>query len=248
MILQETSGILILVLFLRHLDSVILRHRTLPVLPRFLSAPVVSPLALEVWAISFRMGIRPKTLLLLKGDMTTRRGCLTVATRDGYKLACTMALLFSSAACGHPTDERLIEVFENHQTEFAQLRTMAASDRSLKSISRDVVLVGGVMLEPRRADDASFERAGFPRRRFEQYARLFEKTGIVGLWIERTEVSFRAELPSMFSGDLTKGIRFSEADLQPLFNNLDAPVSEAWPGYVRFRALKPNWYLYKEWE
>ncbi len=169
-----------------------------------------------------------------------------MATQQYIFLTLTVTLaLISALNCGgktHPSDAVLEMNFHKHEADFQRLISMPNEDRSVVVIAFDFNWL---------ADDHSWPRAG-PERglskdRWDSYRALFQELGLkCGLtrWEDSNIIALCSSAVGMVTSGTYKGYAYSEAELTPTAESLDAIPEILKNEPVDYKSIAPHWYLY----
>lgn len=125
---------------------------------------------------------------------------------------------------------------------------MVEGDSHLTMIHRDQVREGSVT-SATPADDLG--HVHLSAERYKKYLMLFDQLGLAeGVARSDRGIWFDAESPSYFNGDTAKGYIYARSDPGMVVGDLDsyvpAPtVNARRPGFIVFKHVSGNWYLYK---
>jgi hypothetical protein len=156
-------------------------------------------------------------------------------------------LVCSLTSCSSPpSDEALTRVFDQHQETFERLITMLREDSSIRAIRRD-------WLDTLDGKEQRFDEQPITidRPRWTAYRELFRDLGLSnGATRVQTDACefylFEYGSGFVFSSE-SKGFAYCETEPSPLVASLDSdPGIE--PKKTTFRKLKPNWYLFYEYD
>jgi hypothetical protein len=174
---------------------------------------------------------------------------VTGAAREAAGFGLAFLLAVACCGCGNISDKALQANFVRHEAIFEELRNMIVADAPITMVRRHLIRAGNVTIYSPPQD---LERVGLSAKRYARYIQLFDQLGLAeGVSRSDYNVWFAAESPSMLSGGVTKGYIYSLSEKTPLVPELDAyvpaPTAGARrPGFLVFKQLKPNWYIYRD--
>ena len=158
---------------------------------------------------------------------------------DAFRCLLGLALTaFMTVGCNRKSDARLQDTFDNHRDDFTRLAMMSHQDRHVVRIDFNFTALD---------TDSSWSRSdlGFSEQRWDEYRMLFRKLKIA-YGIDRRDdfpgvVFFWADCDGSAISRDCKGYAYSQGSLKPTVGDLDGLA----PG-VAFKALSPNWYLFRD--
>ena len=169
-----------------------------------------------------------------------------MATRQHRFFILTVTLgLISALNCGgkpHPSDSALEMNFHKHEMDFQRLVSMSNEDRSVVRIADDFNWLD---------DDHSWPRTGpergLSKNRWDAYRSLFNDLGLK-CGLTRPENSdiivFCASATGIVTNGTDKGYAYSEAELTPTVESLDAVPEILKNQRIVYKSLASHWYLY----
>jgi hypothetical protein len=137
-------------------------------------------------------------------------------------------------ACGHPSDQELIERFEARQEKFDALLRMYQEDSTLLRVTPDFTI-------PKNSLSAE---------RWAEYRDLFDDLGLDGGLSGRSPgpTIFFASTRGFVTGGDVKGYAYSEAVPGRLLDSLDRRPSDSESNVPVYRRITNRWYLYYSWD
>jgi hypothetical protein len=150
----------------------------------------------------------------------------------------------------HPTDTKLLEIFNKNENSFDKLIEMSNTDSNVIRIAYDFTRLETNWDWPRPDS-----QLGFTRERWDEYRSLFRKLELKsGLYRDNNSnapiVLLTASSIGMTFRGSSKGFAYSKQALSPVLESLDQKESlspqNKEHGTV-FRKIKEDWYLYFDW-
>lgn len=148
----------------------------------------------------------------------------------------------------HPSDNELIQNFQNNEADFEKLNQMAKEDSDFVRIAHHFNWTKESADYP-----PSKLKKVLPEERWNEYRNLFDKLNLTaGICnYQPKEVWFLASGKGMVTGGSTKGYMYLAEEPSPIIESLDKPnfnrpEFEGKSSAILYRKLKGNWYLYYE--
>ena len=161
-----------------------------------------------------------------------------------FILTVTIGLIFALNCGGnrHPSDSVLEMNFHKHEADFQRLVSMSNEDRSVVRIAYDFNFL---------ANDHSWPRTGPERglsnERWDAYRSLFNeldlKCGLTRLE-DSDIIVLCASATGMVTSGSDKGYAYSEDELTPTVQSLDAIPETLKYQRIVYKSIEPHWYLY----
>ena len=147
----------------------------------------------------------------------------------------------------HPSDEALINYFNNHRSDFDRLVSMALEDSSVRAIYSESVMLDDYKVWPATTSE------GFSSDRWNEYRSVFarlSKYKIDCLTKKRDRIHIIASgdsspLPGLDTIVIVKGYVYAVEEPAPLVSSLDEMGFDSTGTF--FRRIDQHWYLYHEW-
>ncbi len=169
-----------------------------------------------------------------------------MATRQHtlFMLIVTLGTI-SALSCGgtaHPADSVLEMNFRKHKSDFQLLVSMSNEDRSIVRIPLSF---------PYLSNDNSWPRTGagpgLSNDRWDAYRSLFQKLGLKRGLTRQGDLDIIV-LCASAAGNVTsgtdKGYAYSETELTPTVESLDAVPETLRNQPTVYKSIEPHWYLY----
>ena len=169
-------------------------------------------------------------------------------------LSASLIVSLVLAGCGVSSDSTLEKLFHNHEKEFEELRSLSTRGGRIKMITarqigtdeRFIDLNGRLPNEVLREGQANLSE-----REWRRFMNLMHNLPVHTVFIDPPshDVLFRIDNYSILNGDSEKGITYSESTPTPLVGKLDRfepppHQKDRHGGFIAYKALKANWYLY----
>ena len=160
--------------------------------------------------------------------------------------AFAMLVLVETSACGgHPSDQKLASVFQEHRLALEELVRMSNEDRNVVRIAPTFTRLANDWSWPRPA-----AKLGITIDRWQHYLNLFRETGVEE-GLERSEkpevIFFIASARGFVTGGSSKGYAYRTTPPDLLYNSLDARPPQLSSDDVGFKSLDGNWYIFFTW-
>lgn len=143
----------------------------------------------------------------------------------------------------HPSDDSLIQNFQNHEAEFERLVRMAKEDSHVIRIASDFTWTDKNAAWPRPESEL-----GFSTERWNEYRSLFKKLDLKAgiLNYQPDLVYLTASTQGLLTGGSGKGYAYSLKEPSPIVESLDNVSFKGSEKSMNFayRKLKGNWYLF----
>ncbi len=165
-----------------------------------------------------------------------------------------LILLLALTACAKrdPTDDEMLQNFQQHRAEFEQLRIMVSADRGLQRVDQDWT----------KPDDPA--AIGISKERIAEYRRMFRRLGIprgFQCYGDRSEITFIAHAEGLAVAGHAKNYVWSQSEPDELVDSidrfrvqeirqyrdyLDGKTKTFQKHWNVYRRIEGNWYL--NWE
>jgi hypothetical protein len=143
----------------------------------------------------------------------------------------------------HPSDDSLIQNFQNHEADFELLVRMAKEDSHVVRIASDFTWTDTNAAWPRPESEL-----GFSAERWDEYRRLFKKLELKAgiLNYQPDLVLLTASTQGLLTGGSGKGYAYSLKEPSPIVESLDNVSFKGSEKSMNFAywKLKGNWYLF----
>jgi hypothetical protein len=148
----------------------------------------------------------------------------------------------------HPADAKLLQRFQKNEAAFNKLVQMSNQDSNVIRIAYDFT-----RLETNWAWPRPESLLGFPRERWDQYRKFFNKLNLPSGLDRANErpsplILLHASSKGMTFRGSSKGFAYCEHPLSPLRDSLDQHDSQNPQKHgIVFRKIKDHWYLFYDW-
>jgi len=149
----------------------------------------------------------------------------------------------------HPTDTKLLDVFNKNEKAFNNLVEMSNADSNVIRVAGDFT-----RLETNWAWPRPESQLGFTIERWDEYRSVFRRLGLESGFSRESNsngvtILFTASSKGMTFRGSSKGIAYSDQILSPTFESLEQqelkPANEK-HGII-YKKIKDGWYLYFDW-
>ena len=170
-----------------------------------------------------------------------KRNCIGVVVGLVTFLGCALFLPLNP----HISDGQLTKKFEATRNDLEKLASMAIEDH-VRTVYRDTVLLPGFK-SWREGDE------GFSSKRFDEYQKLFDKSGLIRVSNDDGIVELCCASVSVSDLDngyeslvSSRGFCFSTKELQPQIKSLDE--LKTYESGTYYHKIDANWHLYQNTE
>ncbi|MFC1617843.1 hypothetical protein ACFL2B_01030 [Patescibacteria group bacterium] len=154
-----------------------------------------------------------------------------------------LSVLFGVGCDSHSSDEKMIQNFNDHKSEFEELLTMFQADKKLGRVGDGFT----------RSADLESEDIGVTEERLDEYYKLFEELGLpdgIEGYGDKETIYFYSSTAGLGISGSMKGYIYTE-DPEYYFeqvNNLDEYTSSDGQSFDAIRDIGYGWYLYYSYE
>lgn len=141
----------------------------------------------------------------------------------------------------HLSDKELLENFYQHQNSFEQLREMIIQDKIIDRIDVDWTSPGASELAAH----------GITHKKIKDYRKRMEKLGIkrgFSVYGYQGEIKLITSAQGLVTGGSSKGYVYRETEPKPLVDSIDHYRHPNPHSYSIYQKIKPNWYLFYDYD
>jgi hypothetical protein len=166
--------------------------------------------------------------------MHSLRALLSLVTALGAFAIIVLFILFLRASPHEPSDQRMLDYYTQHQTEFDRLAAMLSTENELSLVYAESASCETVDRKPVLASESN---------KCNEYVHLFKALEIDWAYVDRAPVYLGVCTWGMTGHGLTKGYLFA-TDPSSLTGVMVDNTGTRGNQMPRYRKLDENWYIF----